>query len=893
MSERRTCAGGVIPALIILLGAVPVGPGCSGGNAHPDLPDDTGTSDLDTGVLVPCQGPEDCKNVPVGTCQLAVCSVTDGHCIAVADELKEGSHCDPDDPCAAQPKICDGGECVYTVLKDCEEKPCKKATGCDPQTGDCLYEELPEGAGCPSADPCLDGTCTDGTCLFTPGCTDGDPCTEDFCAAETGDCSFPPVDCDDDNSCTTDTCDPTLGCTNTAEVGKGCDDGDLCTGTDLCDASGTCNGKDPKDCGDGNPCTNDSCDPQTGQCSHQANTAPCDDGDPCTGEDACADKLCEAGLPVPGCCHGDPDCDDADPCTEESCVEGNCWSGGEPEGTSGTGCVPGSACQSGFCDPVTGTCETFSLTMPRVLLDWDLSQGFPPAGFRWTAGVGQFGPHSVETVGAGPASFRLPAHYAPAGIHVLQVTLVEGQSCLEASDVSVDVGGVQYAPSGCALEEGAPVLPFSWIIPAAQKVDVEITVQPGGTVSRMTLFAWAASGCRPLGPVAVAEGTDLTDLALAGTRRGLMAGYRKAARSWSVAHDLRAGPFAPQVLDTSDYSIVQGRYSTSLVSLTDGRYLLAYGGADQQVRLVLLDGHGIPMSGAVPDLYVPGPDLQYEPCLYRAEQGLVRLAYSSSLADDDGLGIATTTVQVTGDQLGPFTTVQSFNQATTGDQGQPVLWKEWALGEGLVAWISSTPDGPKVTARRMTFDGAPLGDEVTVAVGTPGTTFPRLSNAHAGDRHFIAWQTSGGQVQGVVLDGDLSKTADLDLSGVGTEQYHPTLVGHGDGVLLVLTRVDGLDVNVVQARVGEDGGITGVQPLSGQVKEPTATPSAASCGPFMDCLGFVDTWTAADKGVYLGLTSEDCALGPVDCTQPVAPGVCVGFGATGYLVFPGATGWCP
>jgi len=40
------------------------------------------------------------------------------------------------------------------------------------------------------------------------------------------------------------------------------------------------------------------------------------------------------------------------------------------------------------------------------------------------------------------------------------------------------------------------------------------------------------------------------------------------------------------------------------------------------------------------------------------------------------------------------------------------------------------------------------------------------------------------------------------------------------------------------------------------------------------------------------LTSTACPQGPVDCTVPATPGVCTGFGATGYVTLSGA-GWCP
>ena len=63
--------------------------------------------------------------------------------------------------------------------------------------------------------------------------------------------------------CTAGTCG-VLADPSTA--GTACDDGNLCTTEDACNAQGLCNGA-TIDCDDGYECTVDSCDPETGTCS--------------------------------------------------------------------------------------------------------------------------------------------------------------------------------------------------------------------------------------------------------------------------------------------------------------------------------------------------------------------------------------------------------------------------------------------------------------------------------------------------------------------------------------------------------------------------------------------------------------------------------------------------
>ncbi|MCB9787716.1 MAG: hypothetical protein H6744_13620 [Deltaproteobacteria bacterium] len=90
------------------------------------------------------------------------------------------------------------------------------------------------------------------------GCTTGDTCFD-------GTCEGADKDCDDFESCTTDGC--TGGACTHTPLGDGatCDDGDLCSKTDMCQA-GVCVGTNPVACAPGGTCFDNSCDPLSGTC---------------------------------------------------------------------------------------------------------------------------------------------------------------------------------------------------------------------------------------------------------------------------------------------------------------------------------------------------------------------------------------------------------------------------------------------------------------------------------------------------------------------------------------------------------------------------------------------------------------------------------------------------
>eukprot|EP01084_Bolivina_argentea_P267315 453721_1 len=95
-----------------------------------------------------------------------------------------------------------------------------KVLTCDPASGECVSNNVPEGT------PCDDGNL----------CTVNSICSGGSCGSGVN------IECDDDgNDCTTNTCDPASGecVSNNVPEGTPCDDGNLCTVNSIC-SGGSC-----------------------------------------------------------------------------------------------------------------------------------------------------------------------------------------------------------------------------------------------------------------------------------------------------------------------------------------------------------------------------------------------------------------------------------------------------------------------------------------------------------------------------------------------------------------------------------------------------------------------------------------------------------------------------
>ncbi len=292
--------------------------------------------------------PADCKGTCAGGCDDGVdctndvCG-SDGNCAHLPDAAtcSDGNAC-TDDGCNLKTG------CVHTLSNgSCTDgNPCTVGDGC--QQGTCFgtAKDCDDGSSC-STDACdaTTGGCThtpiDGACDDNNACTLGDVCGGGVCLPGA------PTACDDSNACTSDVCVPKTGCAH-ANNNFACNDGNLCTIGDACQA-GACVSGNPAPCSDGNACTTDVCNSLSGGCDHTQNSDPCNDNNACTKDDACLGGACVGGSVL--------NCNDGDGCTADSCDPGiGCVNTpiACPTCTPGLACAPdGNPCHVGLTDCAT------------------------------------------------------------------------------------------------------------------------------------------------------------------------------------------------------------------------------------------------------------------------------------------------------------------------------------------------------------------------------------------------------------------------------------------------------------------------------------------------------------------------------------------------------------
>jgi hypothetical protein len=296
-------------------------------------------------------------------------------CPDIAGMLVCGKHC-----CPTGSVLCLSGQCVCpTNAPDV----CPDRTGVN-FAGRCTDADTdvlncgPNCVACPvSTDPCKVEACIGGSCTFvdapngTP-CTDGNACTRtDTC--QNGACvGSDPVVCEALDQChEVGTCDPDTGlCSNPAKSnGTPCDDGNLCTVNDTCQA-GICTPGAPKNCDDNNECTADTCDQATGSCVHTPLPGqPCNQSNKCRTDVCNASGQCQPGPATVTC----PQCQVCEPATATCvnvsngtpCEDGNlctlgdtCQSGTCQPGAAKTCPSTGNQCTESVCNKTTGVCET-------------------------------------------------------------------------------------------------------------------------------------------------------------------------------------------------------------------------------------------------------------------------------------------------------------------------------------------------------------------------------------------------------------------------------------------------------------------------------------------------------------------------------------------------------
>ncbi len=197
-------------------------------------------------------------------------------CLSDADcDAKDSNKCDGT-------LMCVGNQCVArpnsAVTCDSSANGACKTNQCVAATGVCVLSPTNEGGACEDGSKCtLQDTCQGGTCKAGAAVT---------CTAAS-DCHL------------IGTCDPGTGTcsTPTKPLGAACEDGNLCTLNDACNA-GVCAPGALRGCPVKGVCyLVGTCNPATGVCSEpqQPNGTSCDDGVACTGGAACQAGQCVGG----------------------------------------------------------------------------------------------------------------------------------------------------------------------------------------------------------------------------------------------------------------------------------------------------------------------------------------------------------------------------------------------------------------------------------------------------------------------------------------------------------------------------------------------------------------------------------------------------------------------
>jgi MYXO-CTERM domain-containing protein len=280
------------------------------------------------GVATDCQS---CKGVLTGgldgTCGTVTAAAAFA-CRASAGACDLAETCDgTGSACPADAKLASGTVCRVSA------GACDVAESCDGATNGCPVDGFQ-----PASTVCRVSA---GACDVAETCTGASTaCPADAKVAAGIVCRVSAGACDVAESCdgSTDAC-PADGF---APASTPCDDGDLCTQSDSCQA-GVCTGSNPVVCLAKDQCHEmGTCAPATGICADppRAEGAMCDDGNPCTQTDACVSGACIGQSPKT--------CDATDDCHVAGTCDATTGACSHPAKADGEACSLGT-CQAGSC----------------------------------------------------------------------------------------------------------------------------------------------------------------------------------------------------------------------------------------------------------------------------------------------------------------------------------------------------------------------------------------------------------------------------------------------------------------------------------------------------------------------------------------------------------------
>ena len=246
-----------------------------------DTTEDTATCDYDLG-----DGPQ--------ACTLAICS--DGYLNTAAGETCDDGNVVAGDGCDAtcQLECTSDADCTNNLFCDGVEtcdasSTCQAGIPVNPDDGvSCTNDS------CNEATDSIDNTPDDTVCDDGLFCTVGDICDATL-DCQTG----TPVNPDDGVLCTDDSCDEANDVLVNFANDANCDDNLFCSGTETCDATLDCQAGIPVNPDDGVLCTDDSCNEATDSIDNTPDDTVCDDANVCTGTETCDASLgCQAGTPL-------------------------------------------------------------------------------------------------------------------------------------------------------------------------------------------------------------------------------------------------------------------------------------------------------------------------------------------------------------------------------------------------------------------------------------------------------------------------------------------------------------------------------------------------------------------------------------------------------------------